>query len=366
MLFSKEILKIYAERNNVQISDDCYDILSTELEYHLRELIQESNKLRLFSMKKKLTVSQINNVLKANNMQPIFGYSENSNFLNFKQSKKGDGNTFYIPDDEINLEDLLATNKKLLKESKVENLILNSHWLAIDNVQPDLPENVDINKITKNRLSDYQAETQIKGGVKHVLSTELKLYFEKVMDMIEQYCQENKFSNHKIQMTSFLEKLKTEVGIQQLVPYFVQVFNEKIVKTPEYSPAILIFYFSLIKNEYIFIDSHLHDIIPAILTIIVNIKYEAYPRSRRHSYEILKWIFGKYSPLYKNLGPRIINSLVKAAKNTDENIDNLSAVKAIFLISPVSESILKDLLNDGLNEEVEIYIKSKLRKRKQN
>lgn len=360
MLFPNEIIKTYAERNNVKISDDVYDILSTELEYQLRELIQEANKLRLFSMKRKLTVSHINNALKANNCQPIFGYSENSTFLNFKPSRRGEGNTFYIPDDEINLEDLLATNRKLLKESKVDNLVLNSHWLVIDNIQPDLPENLDLQKQEKSKLDDYQAESQIKSNLKHVLSTELKLYFDKIIDMLEYFSKESDFSNN-LKLNDLLEKIKNEVGIQQLVPYFVQIYNDKLVQNPESSIIVLLFYKALINNECIFIDSYLHEIIPTMLTIIISRVYSNNNKAREIVNDILKHIFNKYANLYKNLGPRIINSLIKNIKNIEKNVDNLSAINSICFICPEYKYILNKILKeDNLSSEIRNYILKKI------
>jgi transcription initiation factor TFIID subunit 6 len=63
--------------------------------------------------------------------------------------------------------------------------------------------------------------TATKPQVKHILSKELQLYFEKVCQSVLDETQEE-------YRTAGLASLKDDPGLHQLVPYFVQFIAEKV------------------------------------------------------------------------------------------------------------------------------------------
>lgn len=63
--------------------------------------------------------------------------------------------------------------------------------------------------------------TATKPQVKHILSKELQLYFEKVCQFVLDETQEES-------RTAGLASLKDDPGLHQLVPYFVQFIAEKV------------------------------------------------------------------------------------------------------------------------------------------
>ncbi|KAF7703890.1 Transcription initiation factor TFIID subunit 6 [Cucumispora dikerogammari] len=178
--------------------------------------------------------------------------------------------------------------------------------------------------------------------------------------MLDFFCSEPQQDNRRL--NDLLNKVKNEVGIQQLIPYFVQLYNERLVQTPENSFIVLLFYKALINNEAIFIDSYLHDILPAMLTIVVSSVYSNQTASREIVNEILKYIFEKYAGLYKNLGPRIINSLIKNIKSTEKSVDSFSCVDSLCFICTEHKFILETVLReDELSLDVRKYVMDKIK-----
>lgn len=109
-----------------------------------------------------------------------------------------------------------------------------AHWLAVEGVQPLIPQNPtssesrNLELVAKGHNANPNlaamsghANTTVKPLVKHILSKELQLYFEKVCNAFldpgsEEY------------RTSAYSSLREDPGLHQLVPYFVQFIAEKV------------------------------------------------------------------------------------------------------------------------------------------
>jgi transcription initiation factor TFIID subunit 6 len=74
---------------------------------------------------------------------------------------------------------------------------------------------------TVNVTSDPQAaHVDIKPKVKHVLSKELQLYYEKIVEAVES-------GQDKLKQVA-LSSIRQDPGIHQLVPYFIQYIAKKV------------------------------------------------------------------------------------------------------------------------------------------
>jgi transcription initiation factor TFIID subunit 6 len=117
---------------------------------------------------------------------------------------------------------------------RAETEIYPAHWLAVEGVQPTIPQNPTSNDSRNlellpkgpNANSALAAmsgadNTATKPQVKHILSKELQLYFEKVCQFVLDETQEES-------RTAGLASLKDDPGLHQLVPYFVQFIAEKV------------------------------------------------------------------------------------------------------------------------------------------
>lgn len=336
MLFSLETLKSYAQSIGIgNIDDDALRILSQDLEYRIKEICQEGSKFMLASKRTKLSIEDINYGLISRNVDPLFGYDPQENLV-FRGLPSG---IYYVPDEEIDLEEYL---ERPLPKIPL-NTSIQSHWLAIEGVQPQTAQNpivIEKTEQKKDTLLTYQEETELKSQNKHMLTKELSMYFEKIIQTME--------TDEDIA----IECLKNESGIQQLVPYFIHHFNQQIIKNlknPEKLKVVVMMYNSLLKNHFIFIDPYLHQILPSLLTCVVGKSIDESVRSL--SSDVIKFVYEQFANKYKTLGPRIINTLSKTwlDKEKDENV-HLGAIRCLGLLS-------REVINNVIRPKVEIYRK---------
>lgn len=145
------------------------------------------------SRRQKLSVDDINAALKNRNMDPLYGF-EPTEPLAFRSIPNT--GLFYVPNEELEIEAILQ--EPIPKAP--QPMCLTSHWLAIEGVQPQIPQNpaiVDKNAIgepikdapvasTAASKKDIQEDAEIKPLVKHVLSKELQLYYDTLIsDLLE-------------------------------------------------------------------------------------------------------------------------------------------------------------------------------------
>ncbi|ELA46401.1 hypothetical protein VCUG_02123 [Vavraia culicis subsp. floridensis] len=340
MLFNKDSFLAYAQAKGLEIEDEAISILAQDVEYRVKELCQEAAKFMLFSKRTKLSIDDVNNALTTRNVDPIFGYDPKDNLV-FKNDIVKSA-IFYVPDEEIDLEDLLnQPPPKMPLKPKI-----TSHWLAIEGVQPQIPQNPIIMEkpsLKQDPLVTYTEESELKQTTKHVISKELQLYYEKILSFLE--------DSEKI--TLAIECLKTESGIQQLIPYLIQNINEKILKNMESEVLsnFILFYHSLLQNEHIFIDPYLHQIIPSLLTCIIGKRIKNMD-IRKLAAETIKYVYDKYSITYDTLGPRIIKTLSKVWLDKDKSEDAHYA--ALFTLSILSTNVISSVIQKEKDRYVEM------------
>lgn len=296
MLFSKETLRTFAQSKGILgIEDDALRILSQDIEYRLKEVCQEASKFMLASHRMKLSISDVNYALQSRNVEPLFGY-DSQEALVFRGLPC---NIYYVPDEELDLEECLD---RPLPKVPLRPYI-QSHWLAIEGIQPPIQQNpvlIEKPTVKLDSLATYQEELELKQQHKHLLTKELSLYFDKILQTME--------SDPDVAISCLLN----ESGIQQLVPYFIYHFKiemKRNLSNEQSLATILRMYASLLNNSYIFIDPYLHEILPPIFSCIV-----AKPISdsiRQEAARILKYIYDKFGTKYASLAPRIINYLRK-------------------------------------------------------
>lgn len=118
-----------------------------------------------------------------------------------------------------------------------------AHWLAIEGVQPAIVQNPTpsdaksdlFNKRIKLDQSSQPVTPGIKSGaqpstatgaaevqplVKHVLSKELQMYYERITSAV--------LSQDEVLRATAISSLQNDPGLHQLLPYFVQLVAEKV------------------------------------------------------------------------------------------------------------------------------------------
>ena len=201
----------------------------------------------------------------------------------------------------------------------------------------------------------------VKPQVKHILSKELQLYFEKICSALLDE------SNDEYRVAA-LASLRTDPGLHQLVPYFVQYVAEKVthnLKNLYVLTQMMHLTSAMLENSSLYVDPYVSAIIPPVLTCLIgprlgssSNRLEHYPL-RSFAASLLGQIAKKYSKSSHTLRPRLVRSFLKnfldPAKPFAVHYGAILGISAVGLQEAVRQLIvpnLKDygiLLQEGLN-----------------
>ncbi|KAI5148670.1 transcription initiation factor TFIID subunit 6 [Enteropsectra breve] len=335
MLFSKETLKAFANSKGLaDVDDEALRILSQDIEYRLKQVCQEAAKFMHSSHRSKLSIGDVNHALESRNVEPLMGY-DSQEALVFRGMPC---NIYYVPDEEIDIDEYL---EKPLPKVPLKPYI-QSHWLAIEGVQPPIQQNpvlIEKQEVKLESIELYQEEAELKQQNKHILTKELLMYFEKILQTI--------YNDPQLAA----ECVQNEAGIQQLVPYFIYHFKMEIKRNlsdSDYVITVLNMYLGLIRNKYIFIDSFLQDILPTLVSCLIN--SVSGNEVREKAAEVVKTIYDAYGSKYSILAPKIIKLLQNICYDASKAPDaHYGALYCLSLFPPqaVDRNLLDVVGNSG-------------------
>lgn len=228
----------------------------------------------------------------------------------------GSSNLYYVQDKKLRLEDVI-------KNTKLSPLPLQAsytiHWLAIDGIQPDIPQNPAkvAKKLSEKDLSAKTESTileepEVKPAVRHVLSKELQEFYEKIIDSI--------LNGESSAYNAALSALASDSGLHQLLPYISQFIIKQVALSLQNLPVLfsmMRMVHAILVNSNINIDLYIHQIIPVVLTCLVGKKLCQNPNEnhwalRDYSADILSYICNRWGSYYATIQPRIIKTLLHA------------------------------------------------------
>ncbi|KAL5975521.1 Transcription initiation factor TFIID subunit 6 [Asimina triloba] len=207
---------------------------------------------------------------------PIYGFASGDP-LRFKRAVDHK-DLFYIDDKDVEFRDLIEAP---LPKAPLDTAIV-VHWLAIEGVQPAIPENAPVEAPVAppdDKKSDHSKEdglpVDVKLPVKHVLSRELQmvmLYFDKFTELIVSKSDSNLFKEA-------LRGLARDSGLHPLVPYFTHFIADEVSQSLNDLPvlfALMRVVRTLLQNPHIHIEPYLyihsqklHQLMPSVITCIV-------------------------------------------------------------------------------------------------
>ena len=314
-------------------------LLCQDTEYRVREIIQEASKFMRHSNRTKLTTDDINYALRLKHVEPIFGYDP-SDPIAFKHFAQGD--LYYIADREVDFDTLLTCPLPKIPPS----INMNAHWLAIEGIQPQIPENPIISQETfsTGMAPDFPQETggassteisdAILGSadpagkgqpIRHHLSKEHQTYFDIITKCL--------LVKDATTNQTALKSLKSDAGIQQLVPYFIQFTAEMVMKHLRQLDTLSLLMETLdvlLNNSYLFLEPYLHQVMPTLLTCVVgkrlcqNPEKEDHWKLRENASQLVSLICRRFGDAYVALQPRILKTLSKALNQCDSTGANQS------------------------------------------
>ncbi|KAF8068263.1 TAF6 [Scenedesmus sp. PABB004] len=121
-----------------RLSDEAAKTLAPDVEYRLREVVQEALKFAKHAKRTTLTAADVNDALRLRNVEPVYGFAgrDPAKFSRVATHPE----LMYVRDPEMSYHELIeAPLPRLPREPGV-----TAHWLAVNGVQPDLPENTPL------------------------------------------------------------------------------------------------------------------------------------------------------------------------------------------------------------------------------
>ncbi|XP_022716821.1 transcription initiation factor TFIID subunit 6-like isoform X2 [Durio zibethinus] len=313
----KEAIEVVAQSIGItNLSPDVALALAPDVEYRVREIMQEAIKCMRHSRRTVLTADDVDSALNLRNVEPIYGFTSRDP-LRFKRAA-GHKDLFYIDDKDVEFKEVIEAP---LPRAPLDTLV-TSHWLAIEGVQPAIPENASVEAPSDGKKADYKEDglsADVKLPVKHVLSRELQLYFDKIVELTVNRSVSDVFKQA-------LLSLAIDSGLHPLVPYFTY-----------------------------FIADELHQLMPSIITCLVakrlgNKFTDNHWGLRNFTAKLVASICKRFGHVYHNLQPRVTRTLLHAFLDPTKTLpQHFGAIRGLAALGP---SVVRLLILPNL----EVYL----------
>lgn len=332
----KETVEVIAQSIGISnFSTDAALALAPDVEYRIREVMQEAIKCMRHSRRTTLTTDDVDEALKLRNVEPVYGFASGGP-LRFRRAI-GYRDLFYLDDKDVEFKDVIEAP---LPRAPLDTSIV-CHWLAIEGVQPVIPENAPVQAIaapsngTKNEQKDG-LPVEIKLPVKHILSRELQLYFDKITELAV-------IRSDSVLFKQALVSLATDSGLHPLVPYFTYFVADEVSRgLNNYSLlfALMRVVWNLLQNPHIQIEPYLHQLMPSVVTCLVakrlgNRLADNHWELRDFTAKLVAAICKRYGHVYNTLQTRLTKTLLNALLDPKRALtQHYGAVQGLAALGP--------------------------------
>jgi len=308
-------IKHVGESVGVRANDEIATKLAEDVEFRMREVIQEAIKFMRHAKRTRLKTVDINNALRVLNVEPLYGFNASEpQRWNFH---KATADIYTQSDKELPIETVLSMDMPPCPWEPS----LACHWLAVEGVQPAIPQNPAPNQrqlLPRKRKADG-SEVEVKPIVKHVLTKELQLFFQQAIKGIRAVVQPPAVDSPLKE--AVLTSLASDPGLHQLLPYLSQFFADEVMQHLRDLPlltSLLRMVWSLLQNqEHMHVEPYLHQWMPVLLTCLLGKRLCVYAsedhwRLRDFAAQIIARICERYGTAYSSMQPRITRTLIRA------------------------------------------------------
>lgn len=306
------------------LPDEVAKVLAMDIEYRIHEVIEQAMKFMRHSKRTTLTTRDIDGALKVLNVEPLYGY-ETGRPVKFKEALVGPGHTLYYVDEEEEVDFDELINEPIPKVPREPTF--TAHWLAIEGIQPAIPQNPHISEVkalppqvagsqTVHSSASLTNDVEVKPLVKHMISKELQLYFDRIVQVL--------LDDNGADRETALFSLRNDPGLHQLTPYFVQFVQEKIsinLKTNiQVLRTMLDVVDALLTNPNIFIEPYIHQVVPSVLTVLIarrtgpgetDSELASQLVIRDYAASLVRKLVSQYGTTFYTLRPRLTRTLLK-------------------------------------------------------
>ncbi|KAL9457407.1 hypothetical protein AB3S75_006454 [Citrus x aurantiifolia] len=332
----KETVEVIAQSIGISnFSTDAALALAPDVEYRIREVMQEAIKCMRHSRRTTLTTDDVDEALKLRNVEPVYGFASGGP-LRFRRAI-GYRDLFYLDDKDVEFKDVIEAP---LPRAPLDTSIV-CHWLAIEGVQPVIPENAPVQAIAapSNGTNNEQKDglpVEIKLPVKHILSRELQLYFDKITELAVS-------RSDSVLFKQALVSLATDSGLHPLVPYFTYFVADEVSRgLNNYSLlfALMRVVWNLLQNPHIQIEPYLHQLMPSVVTCLVakrlgNRLADNHWELRDFTAKLVAAICKRYGHVYNTLQTRLTKTLLNALLDPKRALtQHYGAVQGLAALGP--------------------------------
>ncbi|GKV30719.1 hypothetical protein SLEP1_g39504 [Rubroshorea leprosula] len=329
----KETIEVIAQSVGItNLSADAALALAPDVEYRMREIMQEAIKCMRHSRRTILTREDVDGALSLRNVEPVYGFASGGP-LQFKRAL-GHRDLFYVDDRDVDIRDIIEAP---LPKAPLDSAVV-CHWLAIEGVQPAIPENAPVGAPSNGK--DYEQKgghsVDIKLPVKHVLSRELQLYFDKITELTVS-------KSDSVLFKEALVSLATDSGLHPLVPYFTCFVADEVSRgLNDYSLlfALMRVVWSLLQNSHINMEPYLHQLMPSVATCLVSRKLgnkaaENHWELRDFTAKLVASMCKKFGHVYNTLQTRLTRTLLNALLDPKRTLtQHYGAIQGLAALGP--------------------------------
>ncbi|KAJ4725186.1 transcription initiation factor TFIID subunit 6-like [Melia azedarach] len=348
-IIPKEAIEVIAQSIGISnLSSDVALALAPDVEYRVREIMQEAIKCMRHARRTVLTSHDVDSALNLRNVEPIYGFASGDS-LRFKRAA-GIKDLYYIDDKDVGFKDVIETP---LPKASLDTSV-TVHWLAIEGVQPAIPENAPVEAVSDGKRSEYREDglsVDIRLPIKHVLSRELQLYFDKITELTL-----SRFNS--VLFKQALLSLATDSGLHPLVPYFTFFIADEVTRNMNNFSllfALMRVVRSLLQNPHIHIEPYLHQMMPSVITCLVSKRLgnrisDSHWDLRNFTADLIASICRRFGHVYHNLQSRVMRTLLHAFLDPTKSLpQHYGAIQGLAALGP---SVIRLLILPNL----ELYL----------
>ncbi|KAK0052362.1 transcription initiation factor TFIID subunit 6 [Biomphalaria pfeifferi] len=369
-VLSSKSIKIIAESIGISgLADEAASFLAEDITYRLKLIVQEAEKLRQHNKRLKLTCTDFDQALQMKNVEPVYGHTNKDGYIPFRHASGGGHEIFFFEEKEVDLHAVVGDPLPKIPS----DVTLKAHWLAIDGVQPALPENpppytkdlqkqeiFDTNlKVTANRAAKtshiegnkhkhyhkHKEAVMLKNLATHELSVEQQFYYKEIT--------ESCVGPDEQKRSEALQSLQFDPGLHQMLPRFVAFASEGVkINAVQNNLALLIYLMRMVKslldNQTIYLDKYLHDLLPTVMTCVVSRQLCLRPDMDNHwalrdfAARLVAQICRNYSNNTNNIQARVTKKFSKAIQT--ENAALATQYGALAGLGELGPEVIKSCL----------------------
>ncbi|KFD52661.1 hypothetical protein M513_06508 [Trichuris suis] len=315
----------------------------------LHEVIEAAKMFTENGKKQEVTCADVNHALKLKGQEPLNEFLSPS-FCPFRLAVCESQPCGMSKDKVIDFDDIVQSPPPTTEAYKIKG-----HWLAIEGVQPLIPENpapdsiellpvVKLPHLEKNCEQDKELCLQ-RGVVQHKLGTGQQLYFNDLMASC--------IGKDESRRCEALQNIASMKGVECLLPRLSVFIKEGVVCSIAEANIIQLTYLmrmanALNSNLQVNMERFLHDILPAVLSCIVSRKLCLKTETgkqwglRQYAGNLLIQLCRRYNSSTYCLQYRVTDFLAK--RWLDESASMAMAFGALYTIGNMGHDAIRNVI----------------------